>query len=124
MRGLKINTGEILKKAGGHAGGLFAVKQINRIEFIAKQKPGLKGAIMMALGYVAPDLIFKGKKKDTFVTSAFDMVGASGTATLVNSFSAGILPNISGYEQSPIAGAGLEPEYQGNGGEEVELDYE
>lgn len=124
MKGLKINTGEILKKAGGHAGGLFAVKQLNRIEFIAKQKPGLKGGIMMAIGYVLPEFLFKGKKKDPVVTAAMDMIGASGTATLVNSFSNGVLPNISGYEDYPISGTALESEYEGNGSEETEVDYE
>jgi hypothetical protein len=101
MKSLKnIDVQGVVIRSACVGGGAYASVKMNRIKFIGKQKPALRGAIKIALGAFAPVLAvaFAGKKlkgNEKIITSVGDGIIAGGAIELAGAFDKGIATDLS-----------------------------
>jgi hypothetical protein len=81
----KIDVKGIAIKTAGIGAGAYVSVKLNKIEFIKKQKPALRGAIKMALGAFLPVFLAKGKKAD-IIGNVGDGMIAGGAIELATAF--------------------------------------
>ena len=126
----KIDFKKIALSTAGEAGGLFALNELGKIEFVKKQKPGMKGVIYKALGeIVVPMLAGKAKKGGELINGVANTLNVAGTSQLMAAFMPGKVATIGGYEDYALAGPGYEMEESVDGaGDDYDMgdpnDYE
>lgn len=81
----KIDVKGVAIKAAGIGAGAYASVKLNKIGFIAKQKPALRGAIKIAIGAFLPGFIAKGKKA-AIIGNVGDGMIAGGAIELATAF--------------------------------------
>jgi hypothetical protein len=59
----KLNIQKALMQAGYNGGGAIAAASVNKIEFVGKLKPVIRGGAKLAIGALIPSLL-KGKKNE------------------------------------------------------------
>lgn len=74
----KLNIKSALMKAGYNGGGALAAASINKIEFVGKQKPLVRGIAKLVLGAFLPSLM--GGKKNEAIEGA--VAGWNGVAAI------------------------------------------
>lgn len=90
----KINIQATALKVAGIGAGAYASVKINKIGFIEKQKPALRGVIKIAAGALLPIFLAKGKKAD-MIGNVGDGMIAGGVLDLATAFDKS-LPALSG----------------------------
>lgn len=81
----KIDVKGIAIKTAGIGAGAYAAVKLNKIEFVKKQKPALRGAIKIALGAFLPTFLAKGKKA-AIIGNVGDGMIAGGAIELATAF--------------------------------------
>lgn len=97
----KIDVKGIAIKSAGIGAGAYASVKLNKVGFIAKQKPALRGAIKMALGAFLPTFLAKGKKAD-IISNVGDGMIAGGAIELATAFDKNLATDLS----TSVAGVG------------------
>ena len=100
----KIDVKGIAIKSAGIGAGAYASVKLNKIEFIKKQKPALRGAIKMAIGAFLPGFIAKGKKA-AIIGNVGDGMIAGGAIELATAFDKDLATELS----ESVAGIGAIP---------------
>jgi hypothetical protein len=134
----KIDVKGIAIKSAGIGAGAYASVKLNKIEFIAKQKPALRGAIKMALGAFLPAFLAKGKKA-AIIGNVGDGMIAGGAIELATAFDKNLATDISTtmagignmntmgqivFDESYTSGVGATSDVMGateNGGYDIEM---
>jgi hypothetical protein len=122
MKGLKLDTKKLIMQTAGNAAGLVAVKGLNKIGFVNKQKPVVKALITIlaariGLPFIASKMGMSGKKGGDFINGAEEALATVGVAQLGASVPmlGNAFPTISGYEDNPyqLQGLGLVTDDEG-----------
>jgi len=110
MKGLpKIDFKKLAMQTAGEAAGIMILSAVAKQEFVAKQKPVVKGIIYKVLGAVVlPALAGKAKKGNELIEGAGQALSVAGTTQILNAVTKGKTPAIGGYESNPISGPGYE----------------
>lgn len=74
----KLNIKSALMKAGYNGGGALAAASVNKIEFVGKQKPLIRGIAKLVVGAFLPSLM--GGKKNEAIENA--VAGWNGIAAI------------------------------------------
>jgi len=112
MKALKnIDVQGIVIRSACVGGGAYASVKLNRVAFIQKQKPALRGAFKIALGAFAPSLLKhiskaggKLKGKENIFEHIGDGIIAGGSIELAGAFDKGIATDLTNLTTSSVAG--------------------
>jgi hypothetical protein len=97
----KIDVKGIAIRSACLGGGAYASVKLNKIGFIGKQKPALRGAIKIALGAFLPPFLAKGKQA-AYIGNVGDGMISLGAIELATAFDKNLATDIS----TSIAGIG------------------
>lgn len=79
----KINIKGALMKSASTGGGAILAASANKISFVQKLSPTIRGALKMAVGALLPEVIGKGKKAQVVADAGSGMI-AVGALELYN----------------------------------------